>query len=105
MYTDKRKRVWPVVLLTAAAVLILSLCVWRLEKTSRADMSEEGAIALKRAVEQCAAQCYVVEGVYPPSLAYLENGYGLQVNREDFYVVYRVFASNMPPEIQVVSKP
>ncbi len=105
MYTDKRKRGWPLALLGVIVLLSLSLFVWRLERHSREDVGAEGATALKAAVERCATQCYVVEGVYPPDLEYLENSYGLQINREDFYVIYRAFASNMPPEIQVISKP
>ncbi len=49
-------------------------------------------------------QCYVVEGVYPPDLQYLENNYGLRVNTEDYYVVYDCFASNLPPTIRVIAR-
>ena len=38
--------------------------------------------------------------MYPPSLAYLTENYGLQVNTEDFYVTYDAFASNLPPTVR-----
>jgi hypothetical protein len=45
----------------------------------------------------------VVEGVYPPNLAYLEDNYGLQINTRDFYVHYQAFSSNLPPEVRVIA--
>ena len=55
-------------------------------------------------MRRSALQCYVVEGVYPPDLAYLEDNYGLQVNTEDYYVTYEAFSSNLPPTIRVMRK-
>ena len=53
------------------------------------------------AVQRSALQCYAVEGAYPPDLQYLEDNYGLQVNKKDFYVTYEAFASNLPPTVRV----
>ena len=58
----------------------------------------------EEAVRRSALQCYVVEGVYPPDLAYLQDHYGLQVNTDNYYVVYEAFASNVPPTINVIEK-
>ena len=61
-------------------------------------------LAIRDAVQRSALQCYAVEGVYPPSLEYLQDNYGLQINTEDFYVTYDAFASNLPPAIRVTSR-
>lgn len=104
MYTDKKRKFWPFVILAAIAV-ILAACLWqRALRVSDSRLQEEGAAALRAAVERSALQCYVVEGVYPPGLAYLEENYGLQINRKDFYVTYDAFASNLPPNVRVVSR-
>ena len=104
MYVDKKRRRWPAAAFTAALVLI-ALCVGRLVlPASGRDMGEESERAIKAAVERCALQCYVVEGAYPPSLGYLEENYGLQINKKEFYVSYDIFASNVPPAIKVVSR-
>ena len=104
MYSDavKKKRPWLwllLVLLVAALVIAATLI-----RDPARDLSEESAVAIQEAVRRSAMQCYAVEGVYPPDLAYLEENYGLQVNTEDFYVNYEAFASNLPPTIRVVKK-
>ena len=103
MYSDKTHRhsfLWIIALLIIAAVFS-----WHfLSASGKKNLQEEGAAALRTAVEQCALQCYVVEGVYPPSLSYLEEHYGLQVNRKDYYVVYDIFASNIPPDVKVLNR-
>ncbi len=102
MYSDKvsrRKRyIWlfPVFLLITAAFLLIA--------SRGRDTDENGAVAIRAAVESSARQCYVVEGVYPPDLEYLEKNYGLNVNTKEFYVVYDAFASNLPPTVKVVSR-
>ena len=105
MYVDKKRKRWPGPVL-ALAVILTVVCVCRYAfPVSGRDMDEESTRAVKAAVERCALQCYVVEGVYPPELSYMEEHYGLQVNHDDYYVTYEVFASNLPPEVAVVSKP
>ena len=103
MYSDKihKNRFLPIIALFA----VLAGFSWHfLSVFGKENLQEEGAVALQAAVEQCALQCYVVEGVYPPSLSYLEEHYGLQVNKEDYYVVYDIFASNIPPNVQVLDR-
>ena len=68
------------------------------------DLDEETVTAIRDAIRRSALQCYVVEGVYPPDLAYLQDHYGLQVNTDNYYVVYEAFASNVPPTINVIEK-
>ncbi|MCI8920907.1 MAG: hypothetical protein HFE88_03400 [Acutalibacter sp.] len=105
MYIDKKRRRWPLVLCGIALAAVLALVFWQGRGLSRQEMEEEGAQAVKNAVRQSAMQCYAVEGAYPPTLEHLEENYGLQINREDFYVVYDVFAVNLPPEVTVVPRP
>ncbi len=103
MYTDrvKKRTGWLVLLLVLLLfAALLALCFGR----SARDVSEEGAAAIHETVRRGALQCYVVEGVYPPDLQYLEDNYGLQINTEDYYVVYDSFASNLPPTIRVIRR-
>ena len=103
MYSDKavprRRFLWLPVLI----VLLALLCFLAFGRSGR-DLGEESAAAIRDAVQRSALQCYAVEGVYPPSLEYLEANYGLQINTEDFYVTYEAFASNLPPVIRVTGR-
>ena len=101
MYSDraKRKTGW---LVLACALLLLALILALSFGRSDRDISDESAAAIRETVRRSALQCYAVEGVYPSSLEYLEENYGLQVNHEDYYVTYDAFASNMPPTVRVV---
>lgn len=58
--------------------------------------------AIKQTIQERALQCYVIEKAYPESLSYLEENYGLAVNKEDYLIVYQLFAENQPPEIKVI---
>lgn len=103
MYSDKKKKhtLWIGVLAILVLVFVL---VYTFAGNSGQDLKEESAAAIQEAVRRSALQCYVVEGVYPPNLEYLEDNYGLEVNTHDFYVRYDAFASNLPPDIRVVAK-
>lgn len=102
MYSDRRKRNTGFLLLPLALLLagLIVLCFGH----SGNDVTDEGAASIQEAVRRSSMQCYVVEGVYPPDLQYLENNYGLRVNTEDYYVVYDCFASNLPPTIRVIAR-
>lgn len=104
MYSDRKKRSAPRAVLIAAALAVLIAAFAWTGRASGREIAEESAAAVKAAVARSALQCYVVEGIYPPDLSYLEDHYGLQVNREDFYITYDAFASNLPPDIRVTPR-
>lgn len=87
-------------------VLLLAVVLGSLWGIAQKDSArrQNAPTAMKNSILRCAAQCYAVEGNYPGSLSYLEEHYGLRINTADYYVVYNVFASNVPPEVRIVSK-
>lgn len=68
--------------------------------TSLAKQQESLETALHRSI----AQCYAVEGVYPPSLEYLVSHYGLTYDPDEFLVDYEYYGGNLLPEITVLRK-
>ena len=48
--------------------------------------------------------CYSVEGVYPESLEYLKENYGLTYNEDLFYVDYRTTGANLIPDVTIIEK-
>ena len=101
MYTDvRRARPLAVILI----VLIIASAAGIYAADPGKDISDESAAAIREAVERSALECYAVEGIYPPSLEYLEENYGLSVNRQDFYITYEAFASNIAPHVVVTRR-
>lgn len=92
-----------VLLVLLAAVLVAVACAWGAGRIG-ADLSGQGADALKNAVLRSAVQCYAVEGYYPESLDYLTDHYGLRINHDRYIVVYEAFASNLPPQVTILLK-
>jgi len=58
---------------------------------------------LENAVRRAVIQCYAIEGMYPPNIEYLENHYGLIIDHNNYVVHYEAFASNILPDISVIS--
>lgn len=85
----------PVVL---AALLMFSTALSNLEE----GRGRAGKEQLEEAIRRSAVACYAAEGIYPPDLEYLEEHYGIQVDRERYTVVYEAFASNLMPDVTVL---
>lgn len=62
----------------------------------------EGEVTLRNAIARATVQCYAIEGRYPPSVEYLEEHYGVQIDRTRYHVFYEGFASNIMPDITVI---
>ena len=62
----------------------------------------EGREQLERALRQTAVSCYAAEGIYPPSLEYMREHYGIRIDEERYLVDYQVIASNLMPDITVL---
>ena len=101
MYHDAKKKTVKWLLIALAAVLVVVAAAVLITRVQKEAMLESGAVSIKETVEKAARQCYVVEGVYPPDLQYLQDHYGLTLNTRDYYITYDAFASNQPPTVKV----
>ena len=98
----KRGAAGPLIpVLFSAAVLVLA--VLGVANLSRGSQSEQLALA-QSAVRRSAVQCYAIEGFYPQSLSYLEDKYGLYLDRGNYIIDYRFTGSNIMPDITVFEK-
>lgn len=84
--------------LTAAALICLLAAVANLAS----GRSDEGRRQLEDTIRRTAVTCYAAEGVYPPTLTYMEEHYGLQVDEKRYTVFYDAFAENLMPDITVL---
>jgi len=66
----------------------------------KADSSSAGA--LETAIKRAAVQCYAIEGFYPPGVDYLEEHYGVIIDKSRFIVEYNCTIPNNLPIIKVL---
>ena len=58
--------------------------------------------ALEDAVRSSVVFCYSIEGAYPEDVEYLEEHYGLNYDKNRFFVGYRLQGSNIMPDITII---
>ena len=86
------------------AIVLVVMLVWLSSNAIGASLREQGELSVRNAILNSAKQCCAIEGAYPSSLAYLEENYGLVVNRSDYAITYEVFADNVMPNVVVLAK-
>lgn len=101
--TKRKSRPWTGI---AVAVLVLAVLLWFFAAMGNLtrDSGEEGREQLESALRRAAVACYAAEGVYPPTVDYLTEHYGVQVEEEKYIVFYEIFASNLMPDITVLER-
>ena len=87
-------------LLIAAMMFVFAFSLMQLDRGS----SEMQRQQLEDSIRRACISCYSLEGIYPPTLQYLQDNYGLQINDEHYAVFYDIFAENIMPDITVVMK-
>jgi len=83
---------------TAAIIAMIILGLQQTERSSRA----EGLQILEDGLRRAVVTCYAVEGSYPESLSYIEEHYGVHIDKSRYAVHYDIFASNILPDITVI---
>ena len=84
----------------AAVVYLFNIGVGHLTQANEEEALEAARVAVTRA----AVQFYALEGRYPPSLDYLVDRFGIQLDEERFIFHYDAFASNIMPQITVLPR-
>jgi hypothetical protein len=88
--------------LTPVLVLVAVICFLTAISNLESGRNDQGRRQLEDTIRQAAVTCYATEGFYPPTLTYLEEHYGLQVDAGRFTVYYNAFAENLVPDITVL---
>lgn len=82
-------------------VAMIAMIVYGLSETERSSKSE-GIRVLEESIRRAAVTCYAIEGSYPSDISYIEENYGVHIDRSKYAVYYVIFASNLLPDISVV---
>jgi len=84
-----------------AAVVVLVILVYAGIGGISAKQEEKQIQIAQDAIVKAAVQCYALESQFPPSLQYLEENYGITLDKKKYIYHYRTIGSNMVPEIKV----
>jgi hypothetical protein len=92
------KMVIPLALFLIVVIAVI-IGVNNVSQTSEA----ESLRTMEQAVRRSVVQCYALEGRYPPSLDYLQEHYGLSMDKDKYVYHYQALGSNLLPQIRVFS--
>jgi len=84
----------------AVVVVCVLLVYFGLSSLGQTQSGEQIKVS-EDAIVRAAVQCYALESRFPESLDYLEQNYGLALDREHYVYHYRAIGSNLMPEIEV----
>jgi hypothetical protein len=63
---------------------------------------EEGRRLLEDSIRNAVIRSYAVKGQFPDTITYIEENYGIFIDRSRFAVHYRIHAPNRMPNITVI---
>ena len=81
--------------------IIVIMVMSGLRQTEEASRSE-GIRILEESLHRAVVMNYALEGRFPESIAYIEENFGIHIDRSRYVVHYRVSGSNLFPEIVVI---
>lgn len=84
--------------IAAAALLCFATALESLDS----GRAEEDKQHLEETLRRGCVACYATEGVYPPDVEYLEEHYGVLIDRNQYTVSYIAIAENLMPDITVL---
>lgn len=86
------------------ATMLIVIFIYSGSKQTSSHTADEQQRIVEEAIKRAVVQCYAIEGMYPPDMAYLEEQYGIQIDEKKYIIHYEVFASNIMPDITVLRK-
>lgn len=103
MHLYKKKRDIPYwgLILTLGIFILFGGYMYKQVNGISEDMDGSDAKVLKDALDNAVITCYAIEGSYPESLEYIEEHYGIIIDRDKFFVDYDNEFINTRPRISV----
>jgi len=79
-------------------IIVFLMGISFIASTSSKDQKQVLTDALNKDI----IHCYAIEGYYPPSLAYIEDHYGLTYDKTRYLVDYVPVGDNIMPSVTIV---
>ncbi|MBR4169179.1 MAG: hypothetical protein IKR47_05580 [Lachnospiraceae bacterium] len=84
-------------------VAIIGVFLFGIATVSSGTAEDERRI-LDEAIHKDIVHCYAVEGMYPPTITYMEEHYGLTYDHDKFLVDYETIGSNIMPNVTIIER-
>ena len=84
-------------------IAVIGIFLYGIATVSSGTAEDERRI-LDEAIHKDIVHCYAVEGMYPPSLSYMEEHYGLTYDHDKFLVDYETIGSNIMPNVSIIER-
>lgn len=97
----EKKRKIPMFLIGFFMIVILMLLVIEYIGNAAARQSKE---TIENTLEQIVTNAYADTGKYPQSLQVIEEEHSFNYNKDQFLIVYEVFADNIRPRIRIIER-
>lgn len=85
-------------------LLAAVFCLYKASAKMGSNQQAESLKQLQQSIRKATMTCYATEGVYPPTIQYLKDNYGIQVDETKFVVFYEIFGENLMPDITVMER-
>ena len=81
-------------------VMLIIMITYGLRQTQISN-NAEGLRILEDSIRRAVITAYAIEGRFPPTIAHIEENFGLYIDRTRYVVHYRPFGTNIMPDIAV----
>ena len=88
------------ILLFAAIIIVFIVGITRFSGSNAKNQRQ----ILEDAINRDIVHCYSIEGMYPPSLEYIEDHYGLNYDHRRFIIDYESIGSNLMPNVTIIER-
>ncbi|MCH5348772.1 MAG: hypothetical protein J1E40_05565 [Oscillospiraceae bacterium] len=89
-----------------SVVLFAAIMVWLVVSVGNAGKSAEKnrSDSMYTTIMNSASLCYSIEGEYPVNIEYLEENYGVNIDRDKYVVHYEYFGANIRPTVTIMER-
>ena len=96
---NNHKKILPLILFAA----ILAVALYSVQNATN-DSDRLQYDLTVRAIQRALADCYAIEGYYPPNMGYLYENYHVRVDESKYFVLYDIFAPNVSPSVRLIDR-
>ncbi len=103
LFKENKKSQKALLFSIVVVIIIISIFINALSNATK-NTESENLIITQNAIKRALVNCYAIEGIYPESIKYIEDNYGVIIDHDKYIVSYDTVGSNVLPYVQVLQK-